>query len=60
MQSFRYRRNCANVTRTKRLSLEELDFFFAKKYGSEAELKEVEVESGKQAANAEGLEDLQS
>lgn len=36
---------------TKQLSLEELDFYFAKKYGNEASLKEVEMESPKQTGS---------
>ena len=32
---------------TKRMSLEELDFFFAKKYSNGSPLKEVELETGK-------------
>lgn len=31
---------------TKKLSLEELDFFFAKKYGYDVPMKEVALESG--------------
>jgi hypothetical protein len=32
---------------TKKLSLEELDFFFANKYGYDVPMKEVALESGK-------------
>lgn len=31
---------------TKKLSLEELDFFFANRYGNGAEVKEIELERG--------------
>lgn len=35
---------------TKKLSLEELDFFFAKKYGYEVPMKEVAVESAQETS----------